>query len=165
MFIWQYVEGGRNDKRITRQKRGNAVKLSSAAFKYNLSFLFLGSVQTGSHAPLDLSGSSTVCFPLQCGDRFGQGRQGSLFSPPGSLKWRGGKLKTGFTRFLETVKQAGGPTVRERGKERPCDRESAVWEREEGQTETSSQQIRNMCEMYLVFMCLPVCVKEKMIER
>lgn len=32
--------------------------------------------------------------------------------------WKAGKLKTGFTHFLETVKQAGGPTVRERGRER-----------------------------------------------
>lgn len=33
--------------------------------------------------------------------------------------WNGaeGKLKTGFTRFLETVKQAGGPAVREKGRE------------------------------------------------
>lgn len=123
----------------------------------------------GSHVPLDLSGSSTVCFPLQRGDRFGQGRQRSLFSPPGSLERRGGKLKTGFTRFLETVKQAGGPTVRERG--RDCVTES---EQRGGETETSVQQIRNMCEcvsrsVYVpAGVCLRVCVcvwvKEKMIE-
>lgn len=78
----------------------------------------------------DLSGCSTVCFPLQRGDGFGQGWQWSLFSPPGSLEWRAGKLKTGFTRFLETVKQAGGPTVRERGRERLCDKEYTWRERE-----------------------------------
>lgn len=56
-----------------------------------------------------------VCFPRrQRGDRFGRGRQRSLFSPPGKA---GRELKTSFTQFLETVKQAGGPTVRERGSE------------------------------------------------
>lgn len=30
--------------------------------------------------------------------------------------WKAGKLKTGFTHFLEIVKQARGPTVRERGR-------------------------------------------------
>lgn len=69
--------------------------------------------------PMDLSGSSNVCFFLQHGDRLGQ--QG-LFHLE-ALERRGGKLKTGFARFLETVKQAGGLAVRERGRE--CDREHA----------------------------------------
>jgi len=101
------------------------VKCSSTAFKVYVFISHLGLYSNSLQvlmSPLDLSGSSTVCFPLQRGDRFGQGRRQSLFSPPGSLERRGGKLKTGFTHFLETVKQAGGPAVRERGREKLCDR-------------------------------------------
>lgn len=119
-------------------------------------------------SPPDLSGSSTVCFPLRRGDRFGGGWQRSLFSPPESLEWRAGKLKTGFTRFLETIKQAGGPTVRERGRVR-----ETVWQRvsRTRAIETPSQQIRNMCECMGRSVYVPACVcvcmcerEEKMIE-
>lgn len=76
----------------------------------------LDSAQPGSHVPppLDLSDGIHVCFPLQHGDRFWEGWQQHLFSPPGSWAWRGGKLKPSFTHFLETVKQVGGPAVREK---------------------------------------------------
>lgn len=159
------VEEMTNEWHVRREgtRWNEAAQLSCTIFHFSSWALF----KKGSHVPLDLSGSTTVCFPLQRGDRFGQGWQRSLFSPPGSLERRGGKLKTGFTRFLETVKQAGGPTVRERGKERPCDRESAVRERErdEGQTETSSQQIRNMCECMSGSVYVPACVCQRENDR
>lgn len=129
------------------------MQLRSATLRFSSWALF--KQPAGSHVPLDLSGSSTVCFPLQRGDRFGQGRQQSLFSPPGSLGRWGGKLKTCFTRFLETVKQAGGPAVRERGREkgRDCDRVCT-----ERATEAFVQQIRNMCECMSGRVYLPGCL-------
>lgn len=81
----------------------------------------------GSHVPPpDLSASSSVCFPFRSGDRFGQGRQRSIFST-----WKLGMNERGnsrlvLPRFLETAKQARGPTVRERGRER-AHRDRSLW--------------------------------------
>lgn len=90
-------------------------------------------------------------FRSNVGTDLDKGDGGVYFLHLGSLEWRGGKLKTGFTRFLETVKQAGGPAVREKGQREDCVTKS--------QTETTSQQISNMCESISRSVYVPVCVR------
>ena len=128
----------------------------------HFSSLALFKHSAGSHVPpRTCQAAPLFVFHSDVGTDLDKGWQRSLFSPPGSLEWRAGKLKTGFTRFLETIKQAGGPTVRERGRVR-----ETVWQRvsRARETETPSQQIRNMCEcmgrsVYVpASLCVCVCV-------
>lgn len=68
----------------------------------------------------DLAGSSDVCFPLQRGDRFGQGQQQSLFSPPGSLGQRGGETQDWFYPLPGNSKAS---------RRSCCQRGETVWQR------------------------------------
>lgn len=117
----------------------------------------LGSVQTVHMSPWTCRATSLFVFHSNVGTDLDKGDSGVYFLHLEAWKGGEGKLKTGFTRFLEMAKQAGGPSVRERGKERLCDSERAEWERDWNLWSTDKEYVL-MHEWECLCGCRCVCV-------
>ena len=119
------VEAVRNDKWMAWQEK---------ALKSNRSFLVFGSVQTlrrFSCPPPDLSGSSTVCFPLRRGDRFGQGVTAESIFSTWKLGMEGRETQDWFYPLPGNYKASGRPHCQGEGQsKRDCVTKSEQSERD-----------------------------------